>query len=504
VIADGTVVDRYRVERELGRGGMAVVYLVRHKVLDTPKAMKIMQISAPGLIERFIAEGRVQARLEHPGIVSVSDVIEVDGKPALIMEYVRGPTLADVLLRYPLNLAHMDDLAEQMFVALEFAHAQGVIHRDLKPDNVLLALRDDGVQVKIADFGLAKIMDEALGSGGMTRAGSGMGTPAYMAPEQHRDASRVDVRADVFSLGATLYELLTGARPFRDDEASYHDAMMAGQYRPLPDINPSTPGRWVTAIHAALAADREGRPASIADMHRLWRGATPAPVAAWEPAHVAQLLPLIGEGEAQPVERTRPVPAASQTGRPASPTSSALSFAPSPRRSLVIPLVVAAAGLAVCTGGWALSRPSTAAKADVPITAPERSLPATTPAVVPPSGHPDPATPPAASIPPSVPDSDGPRPETRGKPPKSDHPPATRPGPPADRPARETLLRVRGADRWYLLDDHGVRHDGGDVPRGSYSLFVAFQGDDSAHPVLDLSLEGPRTITCNPAMRTCR
>lgn len=495
MIAEGTVVDRYRVERELGRGGMAIVYLVRHTVLDTPKAMKIMQISAPGLIERFIAEGRVQARLEHPGIVSVSDVIEVDGKPALIMEYVRGPTLADVLLRYPLNLSHMDDLAEQMFVAMEFAHAQGVIHRDLKPDNVLLALRDDGVQVKIADFGLAKVVDEALGSRGMTRAGSGMGTPAYMAPEQHRDASRVDVRADVFSLGATLYELLTGTRPFRDDEASYHDAIMAGKFRPLPEINPSTPGRWVTAIHSALAGERAARPASVADMHRLWRGSTPAPVGAWEPAHVAQLLPLIGESPADAVDPTRSAPVAvTRTAVAASPTSSALSFAPSRARSLVLPLVAAAAGIAVCAGGWALTRPLAAAKADPPrgpaapaVVAPAEVAPEVrAPEVRTPEDTPAPAP---ADVP-------------RQKPvvtPKNDRPP----DPP--RPAsHEPLLRVHGAKRWYLLDDHGVRHESGDVPPGTYSLYVAFPGDDTATGVIDLVLDAPRTVTCNPAMRSCR
>lgn len=211
------VVDRYVVEEILGQGGMALVYRVRHQQLGTLHALKILSIEAGGAQRRLLAEGRAQAQLDHPNAVAVSDVIEVDGRAALVMEYLEGGSLEDWLLTDPTPAARLKVFA-QICDAVAAAHQRGWVHRDLKPANVLMKPTDRGPVPKVADFGIVKLVGEP-GTRTGTRSGSMMGTPGYMAPEQIDDASSVDARADVFSLGCLLYWILTGKPAFEGDTA---------------------------------------------------------------------------------------------------------------------------------------------------------------------------------------------------------------------------------------------------------------------------------------------
>jgi predicted Ser/Thr protein kinase len=207
------------IEGELGRGGMGIVYRARQRKLGRTVALKLLAPELAGdrdFAARFLREARVLASLRHEHIVAVHDFGETEGLCWLLMEHVDGPDLRRVLEAG--NLAPEAALAivPQICDALSAAHALGVVHRDIKPENVLL---DAAGRAKIADFGLAKLIDARGGTPTLTRAEQAMGTPHYMAPEQMRGARDVDHRADIFSLGVVFYEMLTGQLPIGRFEA---------------------------------------------------------------------------------------------------------------------------------------------------------------------------------------------------------------------------------------------------------------------------------------------
>lgn len=254
----GQTLDRYTVVDELGRGGMAVVYRVRHTTLGSEHALKILTIHGASIRERLVLEGRVQAGLRHPNIVAVTDVIDVDGSPGLVMEYVAGPSLEQWLHHNKPDLATAERLFRGVLAGVRRAHRVGLVHRDLKPGNVLLETTEEGVIPKVADFGLAKALESG---GGMnrTRTGIAMGTPAYMAPEQIRDAKNVDERADIFSLGCILYELVVGQAPFEGpDVLSIFNSVCEGRYVSVTERVPVSP-HLEEAIQGCLQVDREQR-----------------------------------------------------------------------------------------------------------------------------------------------------------------------------------------------------------------------------------------------------
>src|SRR5205823_1872679 len=222
----------------LGRGGHGVVYRGFDPALKRPAAVKVLlsgRFGGPDLLTRFRTEAEVVARLDHPHIVRVYEVGEADGTPFLALELVDGPTLARALSAAPLAPAAAAALAESLARAVAHAHAHGVVHRDLKPGNVLLTT--DRVP-KVADFGLAK----DLGTTGSTIAGEVLGTPSYMAPEQAAgDPARVGPAADVWALGAIFYECLTGRPPFRAATA-YETFDLVRLADPVPPrrLQPST------------------------------------------------------------------------------------------------------------------------------------------------------------------------------------------------------------------------------------------------------------------------
>ena len=303
-LATGTVVDRYTVEGQLGQGGMAVVYRVRHKNLGTLHALKVLLLPAQAIRDRLVQEGRVQARLRDPHIVNVTDLVDVDGSPGLVMEYVAGPSVDELLRQVALSVDQADLLSRGILAGVESAHEAGLVHRDLKPGNILLEVRKDRLVPKITDFGLAKLMGDDGAAGNMTRSGLAMGTPCYMAPEQIRNAKGVDARADVFSLGAVLYELLTGRRAFDGgDTFEIFSAVTSGQYTPVAELVPTAPARMVNAIEAALRISREERVQSVSELLRLWVAGTDPPdvAVAFAPAILARAEELGTGGEESPI-----------------------------------------------------------------------------------------------------------------------------------------------------------------------------------------------------------
>jgi serine/threonine protein kinase len=260
----GQIIDRYEVEAELGTGGMATVYRVRHTRLDSLHALKVLHVSGKGITQRLLGEGRAQAGLDHPNALTVTDVVEVDGLPGLVMEYVPDGTLQDwVETHTPSREARLDVFLKACG-AVGAAHARGWVHRDLKPQNILIKHTEDGPVPKVADFGLVKAVvgDEGLHDGPKTRGGMPMGTPGYMAPEQVESAADVDARADVYSLGCILVWLLTDAPAF--DAETMLDLFVqvaAGEHRSLPVDDP-----LFSVAEIALSTDRSERQADAREL----------------------------------------------------------------------------------------------------------------------------------------------------------------------------------------------------------------------------------------------
>jgi serine/threonine-protein kinase len=251
--------------RELGRGGMGVVYLARQTKLDRLVALKVIRAGEHSSGEerrRFDGEARAVARLQHPHIVQIFDLGEVGGCPYFAMEYVEGLSLARGLVGTPWPARQAAALVEVLARAMHYAHGQGIVHRDLKPANVLLTA--DGTP-KVSDFGLAKCLD---GHGASTQTGTAMGTPSYMAPEQAASkARRVGPAADVYALGAILYELLTGRPPFRAETAVETALQVLNEEPVRPGrLRPGLPRDLETVCLKCLEKDPRRRFASAEDL----------------------------------------------------------------------------------------------------------------------------------------------------------------------------------------------------------------------------------------------
>jgi serine/threonine protein kinase len=251
---------RYRLAEPLGHGGMATVYLARDEELDRPVAVKLLAENLAddaALRKRFLREARLAARLSHPNVVSVYDTGETDdGRPYIVMEHVEGVTLADVLReRGALPAGEAAGLAVQACRGLAHAHAAGLVHRDVKPQNLLL--RPDGT-LKVADFGIAWAAETTA----LTQAGTVLGTAAYLSPEQ---AAGEDVTSatDVYSLGAVLYELLTGRPPYEFASLpELAEKQAHGSITPVSELSPEVPRHVEDAVMRSLARNPAYRPAS--------------------------------------------------------------------------------------------------------------------------------------------------------------------------------------------------------------------------------------------------
>jgi WD40 repeat protein len=264
---------KYELEEVVGHGSFGVVYRARDTELDRTVAVKVPR---PGGVpreeaDRFLREARSAARLRHPQIVSLLEIGQSAGTCYLVYEFVHGTTLAGRLAAGPLNPAAAAELLAQVAEAIDYAHRHGVIHRDLKPSNLLL---DAAGRPHVLDFGLAK---REAGEGTLTREGEVLGTPAYMSPEQARgEAHRVDGRSDVYSLGALLYQLLTGELPFRGHARRVLHQVLHEEPRPPRSLNDLLPRDLETVCLKALAKEPGRRYASAGelaeDLRRFLRG----------------------------------------------------------------------------------------------------------------------------------------------------------------------------------------------------------------------------------------
>jgi serine/threonine-protein kinase len=256
---------KYRLIRLIGDGGMGSVFEARHEYLGTVVALKFLHSelsSRPGLVARFLREARLSASIKSDHIARVTDVDQAgDGAAYLVMELLEGQSLRTLLDREGrLAPSVALDYTLQMLDGLEAAHAIGVVHRDLKPDNVFVVATPKGPLVKLLDFGIAKLRSSKELQGGLTRPGVMMGTPEYMAPEQAYAADSVDVRADVYSVGAILYEMLAGTRPAQGEDPLEIAAFIMAQKVPrLSQVDRTIPERLSEVVHRAMApmpADR--------------------------------------------------------------------------------------------------------------------------------------------------------------------------------------------------------------------------------------------------------
>ncbi|MBZ0118700.1 MAG: serine/threonine protein kinase, partial [Sandaracinaceae bacterium] len=243
----GRVLDgRYEVTGLLGVGGIGRVYRAKHRKLKRDVAIKVLlehYACVPDLQRRFEREAMALAALSHPNIVTITDFVATKDVTFLVMELVEGEDLDSMIERGPLPPEQAFQILEQVLSSLAYAHERDVIHRDLKPQNVLVRSLPGGrVHAEILDFGLAKFMDGSGPSAGLTKTGLIVGTPAYMAPEQASGA-HADQRADVYAAGIMLCELLTGSHPFNDAEGA--DMLRQHLLAPPPTLADRCPGAHI-------------------------------------------------------------------------------------------------------------------------------------------------------------------------------------------------------------------------------------------------------------------
>ncbi len=268
LFSQGDVFRGYVVERLLGKGGIGGVYLVRHQMLDTLFAMKVVYPEVaeknPELVKRFLREAKIATRIRHPNLVAVHDcgLDETRGYYYLVMDYVSGGDLRQALaFAGKIDPQRAVDITVQVTSALEAAQKYHVVHRDIKPENIMI---DPSGNVKLVDLGVAKVdnMVDTL----KTSAKTVFGTPGYVAPEQAIDSSDVDVRADIYSLGVILFEMLCGKRPYEGANPAQILAKLLGP-DPVPDVrtfNPDVPEPLAELVARMCEKDRENRIPSTA------------------------------------------------------------------------------------------------------------------------------------------------------------------------------------------------------------------------------------------------
>jgi serine/threonine-protein kinase len=252
----GSIVGDYQVVGILGAGGMGQVYKVRNVISDRVEAMKVLLpdlVNQPDLADRFLREIKVQGSLEHPNIASLHTAVRVDNQLLMLMEFVEGVTLDQKLKDGPLPAAEAVNYIMQVLSALDYAHARGVVHRDIKPANMMLT---SGGVVKLMDFGIARSSADHK----LTQTGTTVGSLYYMSPEQIQGVTAPDARSDLYSVGVSLYELVTGKRPFDgDSQFAIMSAHLQGTPVPPVTVDPRLPQLLNDVILMSVAKDANAR-----------------------------------------------------------------------------------------------------------------------------------------------------------------------------------------------------------------------------------------------------
>ncbi len=346
---------RYRILRRLGSGGMANVYLAEDEALGRRVAIKILNeryANDDNFIERFNREAKSAASLSHPNIVSIYDRGQAEGTYYIAMEVIEGRSLKELIMtRGPLPVSRAIAYTKQILSALRFAHRTGIIHRDIKPHNILIGAEE---RLKVTDFGIAR-----AGASQMTEAGSIMGTAQYLSPEQARGAP-VTAASDLYSVGVVLYEMLTGQTPF-DGESAIEIAMKHLSETPKPpsQIRRGLPPELDQVVLRALAKNPEDRYQSAdelaADLDRIEAGLPVSSETATAATAILTGMPTSAATQVlAPDAPTRTLPAPPRRPPPYRPEYEAYEERRRPRRRLVpwlVPLLIALVALAA---GWLL------------------------------------------------------------------------------------------------------------------------------------------------------
>ena len=251
-----TIIKDYHIQSELGRGGMATVYLANHKLLLNQVAIKVLNqefVRNENIRKRFLAEARNMARMSHQNIIKVTDLIDEGDIVAFVMEYIEGETLKEYLERKGnLNDEEIKALFYQMLEALGYVHKQNIVHRDIKPSNFML---DKNGKVKLMDFGIAKNTDTSSSEYTQTGTGMQMGTPMYMSPEQITETKSVTTQSDIYSLGVVLWQMVTGLKPYDTKTLSSFQLLM----KIVQDSLTLTGYDWDEIIQKATSKDTLNR-----------------------------------------------------------------------------------------------------------------------------------------------------------------------------------------------------------------------------------------------------
>jgi serine/threonine protein kinase len=275
---------RYELKTLLGRGGMGLVYLAEDLQENRAVVLKFLRedlLDRPQLVERFRREAAAATLLKHPNIVEAYGTEPFGRWPALVMEYVRGTDLARLIEKAgPVPVRIGCELIRQAAIGLQFSFEQGMVHRDIKPSNLIVSL---GGTVKILDFGLAKMQSELSVNAGLTSTGAFLGSVDYMAPEQDEDPRVADIRADIYSLGCTLYHLLSGAPPFQGTTFEVLEGHRSLKPKPLNAVRAEVPSE-LAALAARMMAKKPGRrfqtPVEVARRLRPFAGSAAARIPA--------------------------------------------------------------------------------------------------------------------------------------------------------------------------------------------------------------------------------
>lgn len=380
------LVGRFRACSILGEGGQGVVYRGEHVDLGYPVAIKVLHGESASEITRarFRREARLGAQVQHPNVVRVIELGELDdGSPYLVMEHVEGVSLSELISDRMLSPDATVELGVQLLAALAALHARDIVHRDIKPENVMIELGVDGsVTAKILDFGISKTTDKELEPATLTRAGTIVGTPSYMSPE-HVLGEQLDVRSDLYAVAGVLYEALSGHPPHEAPTTSAVFAKIATErVKPLRDHAPSCPPALADVIDRGLCRDRDERWSHPLAMAEALRGAAHELSLARGPDAWADVLDV---GASVRLRRKRRESLANAATETAAAPRSIQSARPRGARAMVGASLVVAVGLGLLSGRvlfgpgetavHAPKRPSSAAAAHAPPVEQELALP---------------------------------------------------------------------------------------------------------------------------------